>query len=224
MGLNVYRAGLLSYGADVSYTDSLADVNAVGYIGRPGRLSTSADLRYQNSWNDKWIRFLSTGIYPHVSKYLSDSLWSYSTYTLTSVTLFNNWTVWVDGSLGYSYFYQDDRQRLTASGGPGFSSNSAKRFYGGIDFSYWDQYLYQNYEPQYFGHVIAVDPNFGLRIAHNLLITGYASFRRTFYEDWRLDRTVFPDWMWTAGEGVRYTATHVSDVAIYAKVVYLFRL
>lgn len=209
LGLNVYRAGLLSYGADVSYTDSLADVNAVGYIGRPGRLTASADLRYQNSWNDKWIRFLSTGIYPHVSKYLSDSLWSYSAYTSTSVTLFNNWTVWVDGSLGYSYFYEDDRQRLTASGGPGFTSNSAsaKRFYGGIDFSYWDQYVYQNYEPQYFGHVIAVDPNFGLRIAHNLLITGYASFRRTFYEDWRLDRAVFPDWMWTAGEGVRYTAT-----------------
>jgi hypothetical protein len=146
----------------------------------------------------------------------------------------------------------------------------------GVDI--WDQYVYQNYEPRYFGHVLAVGPNFGLRIAHNLLLTGYANFRRTLYEDWTADTSVFPDWMWTAGEGVRYTATRrlsfrlnaqqntdaerynqqllvtweiaplsylylassldlegdpatstpfdvdVSELAIYAKIVYLFRI
>jgi hypothetical protein len=205
--VNVHRDGLLSYGADVSYTDSLADVNAVGYIGRPGRLSTSADLRYQNSWNDKWIRFLSTGIYPHVSKYLSDSLWSYSSLAQASITLFNNWTVWGDGSAGYRYFWQDDRQRLSGSAGLGFASNSAKRFYGGVGLDFWDQYIHYYGEPMYFGHVASVNPNFGLRIAKNLLVTGYSSFRRALYENWHPDTTVYPDIMWTAGEGVRYTAT-----------------
>jgi hypothetical protein len=276
--VSVYKTGKLGLGADVFYTDSLADINAVGYIGQPGRFSSSVDVEYRDSWNQGPIEYLSAGVYPHISKNLEDSLYSYSAYSQVSVTFPNNWTAWVDGAMGYDYFYEDDVRRVTASGGPGFSSNSAKRFYGGVDFSYWDQYVYQNFTPQYFGHVIAANPNFGLRIAKNLLLTGYADFRRTFYENWRPDTTVFASWMWTAGEGLRYTATRklsfrlnaqqntdaerysqqllatwerapwsyvyiassvnlagdpatenpfdveISDVALYGKVVYLFRI
>lgn len=276
--VNLHRDGLLSYSADFTYDDSTADVNAMGFTGDPGWIGGSFDVEYQNSWNDRWLRFLSTGIYPHMSKRLEDSLWSYSSYATASLTLFNNWTVWGAGSAGYSYYWQDDRQRLSGSAGLGFVSNSAKRFYGGVNLNYWDQYVYLNFQPEYFGHVVAASPNFGLRIAKNLLVTGYASFRRVLYEDWRPDTLIYPGVMWTAGEGVRYTATrrlsfrlnaqqntdaerynqqllatweiaplsylylassvnltgdpatdnpfdvHVSEMAFYGKVVYLFRI
>ncbi|MBD3284825.1 hypothetical protein GF338_00665 [candidate division WOR-3 bacterium] len=205
--INIHRDGLLSYSADVTYTDSLADVNAAGIMSDPGWIGTSFDVEYQTSWNDKWLRFLSTGIYPHVSRRLEDTLWSYSVFARGSVTLANNWTVWGDGSAGYRYVWQEDRQRLSSSAGAGFASNSAKRFYGGVNFNYRDQYVYSNYIPQYYGHVVSANPNFGLRIAKNLLVTGYASFRRVLYEDWRPDTLIYPDVMWTAGEGIRYTAT-----------------
>lgn len=282
VGFSLERNGLLSYGLDLFYSDSLFDVNAVGFISEPGRLRGGFEVEYQNSWNDKWIRFLSTGIHPGMGKRLEDSLWSYYSFARASVTLFNNWTVWGDGSAGYSYYWQDDRQRLSGSAGLGFVSNSAKRFYGGVNLNYWDQYVYQIESgvpvPQYFGHVLSLGPNFGLRIAKNLLISGYASFRRVLYENWRPDTTIYPDIMWTAGEGIRYTATrrlsfrlnaqqntdaerynqqllatweiaplsylylastlnlagdpatdnpfdvHVSELALYAKVVYLFRI
>ncbi len=277
LGLGVTHAGLFTYGADLFYTDSTANINAIGYIGRPGRLSGSVDFTYQNSWNDKWIRFLSTGVYPNIGKSLSDSLWSYGASTSTSATLSNNWAVWVSGSLENSYFYEDNTQRLTQNAGTGFSSNSAKIFYGGISINEWDQYIYQN-GPLYFGHVVAFSPNFGLRIARNCFVSGYATLDRTFYGDWTADSLYYPQWMWTAGEGIRYTATnklsfrlnmqqntdaerynqqllatweiaplsylylastmnlegdpltatpfdvHVSEMAFYAKVVYLFRI
>ncbi|MBN2380327.1 carbohydrate binding family 9 domain-containing protein [candidate division WOR-3 bacterium] len=205
--LNLHRDGLLSYSVDVSYTDSLADVNAVGIMSDPGRTYFSMDLGYQNSWNDSWLRFLSTGVYPGIGKRLEDSLWSYSTYATASMTLANNWTVVGDGSAGYGYYWQDRRQRLSASAGLGFGSNSAKRFYGGVNLNYWDQYIHYYSTPMYFGHVVSLSPNFGLRIAKNFLVTGYASFRRVLYEDWRPDTLTYPDLMWTAGEGIRYTAT-----------------
>lgn len=205
--VNVHRNGLLSYAADFFYTDSSADINAVGFISDPGRINASLDVGYQKSWNDRWIRYLSTGIYPGIGKRLEDTLLSYSSYATVSITLSNNWTVWGDGSAGYSYYWQDDRQRLSGSSGMGFSSNSAKRFYGGVNLNYWDQYIHYNGTPMYFGHVISASPNFGLRIAHNLLITGYANFRRVLYEDWHPDTTIYPDIIWTAGEGIRYTAT-----------------
>lgn len=207
LALNLHRDGLLSYSVDFSFSDTTADVNAVGIMTDPGWLSGSFDVQYQNSWNDRWIRFLSTGIYPHASRRLEDTLWSYSSFATASVTLSNNWSVWGNGSAGYRYFWQDDRQRLSGSAGLGFASNSAKRFYGGVNINYWDQYIHYNGMPMYFGHVASVSPNFGLRIARNLLITGYAGFQRVLYEDWHPDTTTYPDIMWTAGEGVRYTAT-----------------
>lgn len=205
--VNLHRDGLLSYSVDMYYTDTLADVNAVGYIGSPGYFGTSIELEYQNSWNDRWIRFLSTGIYPGTGKRPQDSLWSYSAFGRVSTTLYNNWTLWGDGELGYDYFYEDDNVRWTKSASAGFGSNGSKPVYGGLSAHSWDQYVYENYLPRYFGHVVSVRSNFGLRPARNLLLTAYADFRRTLYENWTADTSVFPNWMWTAGEGVRYTAT-----------------
>jgi len=203
------KSGRLHFNTSVSYSDSLADLSAVGYLERAGHEWASLNVGYSDSWGEGLLRSLSLNVSPSAGKYLEDSLLSYSFWGFMWGSFANNWSMNLNGSLSHSYYQEDNTLRWTKSFGAGAASDETRDLSGGLSFQASDQYIYESYVPQYFGHLVTATPEVSLRPAHNAVISAYATMFFTFRESWELD----PDnaLRWTAGERVLYTATrHLS--------------
>lgn len=199
------KSGRFNLHASASYTDSLADLSAVGYLDRPGHTWASANVGYNDSWGQGVLRSLHVNMGPSMGKNLEDTLMSYSSWMSIGGSFSNNWHTNVSGSVSYNYYQEDSTLRWVRSFGGGFSSDGTKSLFGGTWFNVRDQYVYQNYLPQYFGHIATVSPNISWRPARNVVLSAYGTMFFTCQESWELDP--LNAFRWTAGESLRYTAT-----------------
>ncbi|MBA7629051.1 hypothetical protein ES703_36549 [subsurface metagenome] len=204
-GLSFSRSGKLHFSSAASYTDSLADLGAVGYLSRPGHMWASINTGYSDSWGSGWLRSISVNLDPSVGRYLEDTIPSYTLWGSAGGSFSNRWYANLSGSASRNFYQEDQSLRWIKSVNAGFSSNTTKDIYGGLWLSLWDQYIYEYYVPQYFGHVGSVSPNLSWRPMHNLVLSAYATGFFTFQESWEPDPA--NAFRWTAGESIRYTAT-----------------
>jgi len=272
------KSGTFNFHTNAYYSDTLADLSAVGRLNRPGYTGGSVSAGYNDSWGTGWLRSFGASAYTGTGKYLDDSLLSSNAGTYTWYSFSNNWHANLSGGVSRSYYQEDSTLRWTKNASAGFSTDYSREVAGGLWASTWDQYVYDYPSPLYFGHVIAFGPRVNWRPLDNLSVWAHANFRRIFHDDWQPDTSVYPDLIWTAGEGLRYTATRrlsfrlnlqqntdserysqqllttweiaplsylylassvnltgdsttaspfdieVSDVTLYAKIVYLFRI
>ncbi len=270
------KSGRFNFHTSISYTDSLADLDAVGYLNRPGHAWANANVGYNDSWGQGVLRSLYANMGPSMGKNLEDTLMSYNSWMSIGGSFSNNWHTNINGSFARSYYQEDSTLRWAKGFGGGSSSDGTKDLSGGLWFNVHDQYVYSDYLPQYFGHVATVSPNASWRPTHNVVLSAYGTMFFTHQESWEPD----PDdaFRWTAGQSLRYTATRrlsfrlnlqqntdserysqqllttweiaplsycylassvnlagdpataspfdleVSDVTLYAKIVYLFRI
>lgn len=199
------RSGKYDFHLGAGYTDSLADLNAVGFLTRPGHMWVSVSGGYDQSWGRGPVRSLFLNLGPSMGKEFEDSLYSYSVWGFSYLTFSNNWNSSLSVSASRNYFQEDSTLRWIGSVNTGFNTSHTRNVYGGLRLSVRDQYVYQDMAPRYFGHVASASPRLSWRPSHNLLVSAYASFFGTFRQSWEPD----PDYAfrWTAGQAIRYTAT-----------------
>ncbi len=199
------KSGRFNFHASASYTDSLADLWAAGYLSRPGHEWASINGGYDDSWGSGWLRSISVNLGHSVGRYLEDTVPSYTVWGSAGGSFSNRWHVNLSGSASRNFYQEDGSLRWIKSVNAGFSSSTTKDIYGGLWLSLWDQYVYEYYVPQYFGHVGSVSPNISWRSRHNLVLSAYATGFLTFQSSWEPD----PEdaFRWTAGQSLRYTAT-----------------
>jgi len=205
--------GVLSFQKDgrweiwthVTYSDTLADLNAVGYIEQPGKFWSEIGSGYRANWGEGILRKaeIKGGYEPQ--KWLWDEELTHHGWMLGSVTFSNQLYCQASGSFSRKYFYEDDSTRWTGSGEVGFNTSRTKVVWGGLWVNVWDQYIYEDYEPQYFGHVTSIRPEVSFRPVHNFILSLEANGLATWHDDWIPDSANF--FRWTAGECIQYTAT-----------------
>lgn len=199
------RSGKFDFHLGAGYTDSLADLNAVGFLSRPGHMWASVSGGYDQSWGVGPVRSLYVNLGPSGGKELEDSLFSYTLWGYSGLTFSNNWSSSLSVSGSRNYYQEDSTLRWIGSVSTGFNTSHTRNVYGGLWFSARDQYVYQDGAPQYFGHVASASPSLSWRPGYNLLLSAYASIYGTFLESWEPDPG--HAFRWTAGQSVRYTAT-----------------
>ena len=199
------KSGRFNFHASASYTDSLADLAAAGYLSRPGHIWASINTGYDDSWGSGCLRSISVNLGPSVGRYLEDTIPSYTLWGSACGSFSNRWYANLSGSASRNFYQEDQSLRWIKSVNAGFSSNTTKDIYGGLWISLWDQYVYEYYVPQYFGHVATASPNISWRPRHNLVLSAYATGFFTFQESWEPDP--LNAFRWTAGQSLRYTAT-----------------
>ena len=121
----------------------------------------------------------------------------------------NNWNLSFHAMGAHAYYREDSSTRWTKQISGGFSSDYNAAFAGGLYMNITDRYIYHDYIPQYFGHLLSVTPHISWRPLNNLRFSAHASLYFTFQESWQADAQ-YP-FRWTAGQGILYTATrHLS--------------
>jgi hypothetical protein len=136
------KSGKWNFWTEFTYSDSLADLNAVGYLDRPGKLWSELGGGYINFWGEGLIRKANLNIGVNPEKYLGDSTLTCSAWTWNQITFSNYWFVEPSACVSRRYFYEDTSIRWTKSADLGFQSNTTKEIYGGLWLSVLDQYVY----------------------------------------------------------------------------------
>ncbi|MBN2380329.1 carbohydrate binding family 9 domain-containing protein [candidate division WOR-3 bacterium] len=203
----ISRSGTWNYSLSGSYTDSLADLSAVGWLNRPGHTGGTLRAGYDDSWGQGLLRSFSGSVYTQAGMYLDDSVPSYSAGTYFGGSFQNNWSANMGTGISRSFYQEDSVSRWVFDAYGSLSTDYGKKLAGGVWASVGDQYVYRDREARYFGHVITFGPYATWRPLDNLTVWADADFQRLFYNNWHPDTSVYPDWMWTASEGFLYTAT-----------------
>ncbi|MBN2380328.1 carbohydrate binding family 9 domain-containing protein [candidate division WOR-3 bacterium] len=197
--------GTFHFWADGNYSDSLADMNAVGYTSDPGWWEGWFYTGYDKNWGEGSLRALGIDLEGWADRRVEDTLWTVGGGPGIDITFRNNWSTSLDVYLERQYFFEDSALRWAKSVYTGFGSDPSPKVFGGLWFRLQDRYVYQNQEPQFYGHVISILPNLSWRITRNTLLYTYGAVVFTFDERWQAD-TANP-LLWAAGSTIRYNLT-----------------
>lgn len=199
------EVGTFHFNFHGNYSDSLADMNAVGFTSDPGWWNGGFYTGYDQNWGDGPLRALGIDLEGWADRRLADTLWTVGGGPGTDITFRNNWFVNLDLFLEREYFFEDDTVRWAKSIYSGFRSDVTRKVFGGSWFRLQDRYVYQNFEPQYFGHVVSILPNLSWRITRSTLFSTYGAVVFTFDDEWQAD-TADPV-LWAFGSSIRYNLT-----------------